>query len=265
MPCPSCGGTRRKAIAPGWWQCSSEVATQAPGPGRGAPPTGRFGPTEIVSASQCGEVYSEASTLEQPPSVPSCSCGTFAIGVCAQCGEPVCGICSGMYSGKREHRLHAEERADAEARAATALERAQEEEEQSRRHGHEEALKATQARIASIGEALGRSRAGGSIRVHDSFRGGGKWRVWPLLQFAPPRRRDRSYSVESQLAEEEPRTVGISDQGELIVISRMSPLFRSRGHGHPIADEWKESLPWEEMLERAEALAERHGAETPAG
>ena len=261
MSCPSCGGSRRKAIAPGWWQCSSEVISESPGPGRGAPQTGEFGPDALISASRCGNVYAEASAPKELPAVPSCSCGTFAIGICVKCGEPVCGICSGVYSGNREHHLHVEERARAKAQTAAALEKAREDEERSRREHREEELKAVQARVASIGKALGRSRAGGSIRVYDQFRKEGKWRVWPLLQSTPPRRRERSYSIEGQIAEEEAQTVGISDQGKLIAIFRRSALFQGRGYGHPLSNEWKESLPWQEMLERAEALGERYGIE----
>jgi hypothetical protein len=117
MACPTCGGSNREAIAPGWWRCRSDVISRIPGPGYGAPPTGQFGPEWIDVAVPCGSTYAEG--IGQGPIAPACSCGTFAIGICEECGEPVCGECSGMYGGKRIHDRHALQRVDAQRQQET--------------------------------------------------------------------------------------------------------------------------------------------------
>lgn len=42
--------------------------------------------------------YQEGATSTRPA---ACVCGTFAIGLCARCGKPVCGTHSGLFSGAR--------------------------------------------------------------------------------------------------------------------------------------------------------------------
>jgi hypothetical protein len=68
----------------------------------------------------------------------SCDCGTFAIGHCAQCNRPVCGIHSGMRWDRRLCREHiqAHETAAAQAKAAA-------EQEAADRAARQEALTAT--------------------------------------------------------------------------------------------------------------------------
>jgi hypothetical protein len=93
VSCPTCGGTRRRTLAPGFFECQSPVTVVQRGPGFGPPPTGQFGPATIMSSTTCGIRYQEGGTVS---GVMLCSsnCGRFSVGLCAHCGQPVCGICS---------------------------------------------------------------------------------------------------------------------------------------------------------------------------
>jgi hypothetical protein len=85
MSCPSCGGEERRALAPGLWLCISQVPVTSGGPGLTDP---RLGPPVIQTMIECGYEYQEGRA-EAPAS--SCACGTFAIGRCQSCDQPVCG------------------------------------------------------------------------------------------------------------------------------------------------------------------------------
>lgn len=105
-----------------------------PGPGYGAPPTGQFGPQFIQSAVRCGTLYLEM-TPAAFPTPPLCDCGTYAIGVCRDCEQPVCGFHSTLYDGVRLHHQHVSEREERkrireEQRAEEARRRAEEEQRQ---------------------------------------------------------------------------------------------------------------------------------------
>src|SRR4051812_49227586 len=95
-------------MAAGWGECLNEVPVQIPGPGWGAPPTGQFGPEFVIRYERCGNIYIEMSAAGPLP--PLCSCGTFAIGICLECGEPACGFHSRLYDGRRLHDQHVMER-----------------------------------------------------------------------------------------------------------------------------------------------------------
>lgn len=65
-------------------------------------------PNVEMSTRQCRYRYHERSHQSPKDGVEigsdmpaSCRCGTFAIGVCARCGEAVCGDCSALDGGKR--------------------------------------------------------------------------------------------------------------------------------------------------------------------
>ena len=97
MACPSCGGTERTAIAPGYFECTTPGITTWVD----MVPDGRGGarPLEQSSTQPCGERYQEGV----PPMAhgDTCECGTFAIGNCQECGTPVCGDHSGLFGGRR--------------------------------------------------------------------------------------------------------------------------------------------------------------------
>ena len=94
MACPSCRGSNRRVIAPGFWEGQSPVAVMVTGPGS----IGRPGPEGLPVPSACGRRYHETpGTAAQS----LCDCGTFAIGLCTQCHRPVCGDCSALHQGSR--------------------------------------------------------------------------------------------------------------------------------------------------------------------
>lgn len=112
MSCPTCSGTTRSPIAPGYWQCQSlrEVRHQGPG----------FhditkGPPVVIEHLPCGTRYHDGPPAD---SAAECSCGTFAIGRCAECRQPVCGLHSGYDDGQLLCLTHLEER---RTRAAALL------------------------------------------------------------------------------------------------------------------------------------------------
>jgi hypothetical protein len=261
MPCPSCGGTAREAIAPGWWRCLSTVTFSGPGPGAGAPPGGRFGPATVSSSSVCGNTYAEAGE-GSPMNTATCSCGTFAIGICTECGEPVCGNCSVVSGGKRIHRTLARKRAAAQADLAAQATRVTEEAREREREEDEAALQAVKDRVFEIGRELGRRRAPGSVKVRLRDKRGmsdkGPWTVWPLMEMTPPMPSsgtDHAY----QGGAPTPRMIGVDANGKLVEIYGRSWLMPDRGHGLPVGRPWMDErdFRWKELLEAAERLAFR--------
>src|ERR1044072_7788989 len=101
MPCPNCGGHDREPIGPGFWRCTSiRVVTREPG-GPGLPDP-RLGPGVLYVQDEvvCRTEYQEGGQGLL------CACQTFAIGRCAECGDPVCGIHSGVLQDVRLCRVH---------------------------------------------------------------------------------------------------------------------------------------------------------------
>jgi hypothetical protein len=125
MACPNCGGTDRRAISPGFWECTSLVYREIP---TGLHPSGKFGPPFQTVAHPCGRRYQDGApggtgTLCQ-------TCTVFAIGICADCGNPQCGNCGRHYRGAflcaqcRQARAAAEQAAAQEAAAEAARKKA---------------------------------------------------------------------------------------------------------------------------------------------
>lgn len=101
------------------------VVERTGGPGLSDP---RLGPPVIDWQRICAVEYQEGATSGAPI---SCACSTFAIGLCAGCSQPVCGIHSGLHpSGRRlcEHcwraadEIAAAEAAEAERKAGETYE-----------------------------------------------------------------------------------------------------------------------------------------------
>lgn len=127
MACPSCSGTQREPIAPGYWRCTSQVAhtTVVGVPVDPADPRSEMRPLEQVSHSPCGYAYQERDG--RMASAQLCRCGMFAIGSCSQCGTFTCGV-HGRLAGERflcsehaaaaEHARQEQQRSEARAQAA---------------------------------------------------------------------------------------------------------------------------------------------------
>ena len=81
MACPVCGGSERRLIAPGYYECQTVTTDQVDA----FTPDG-LQPIPVSRA--CGQRYQEGAGLEGSE---SCRCNTLAIGHCAVCGRPVCG------------------------------------------------------------------------------------------------------------------------------------------------------------------------------
>jgi hypothetical protein len=96
MACPTCGGSQRRALAPGIWVCESPVTELFQMPR----PFDLVGPTPVgASTRTCGVRYQEGPTVtgEAPP---TCACGIFAVGACTECGQPVCVDCLQRVEGR---------------------------------------------------------------------------------------------------------------------------------------------------------------------
>lgn len=91
MECPTCGGTRRKQIAPNYWECRSPIQIPIPGP----PSEGAFA-TQIIE-EPCGHRYSSGAMIVGP----QCLCMTYAIGQCTTCSKHVCGDHSVVAGSRR--------------------------------------------------------------------------------------------------------------------------------------------------------------------
>jgi hypothetical protein len=83
MACPICGGTERRPIALGLWQCDSAVDIPAHGPADGS----LSNPGPAVRFLRCGHKYQDSTAREAHA---ECSCGTVAIGWCLRCWTSVC-------------------------------------------------------------------------------------------------------------------------------------------------------------------------------
>lgn len=125
MACPHCGGMERRAISPGFWECTSMLYGEVP---TGLHPSGRFGPAFQTVAHPCGRRYQDGApggtgTLCQ-------TCTVFAIGICADCGIPQCGNCGRHYRGAflcaqcLQARVAAEQAAAEQAAAGAARQKA---------------------------------------------------------------------------------------------------------------------------------------------
>ena len=91
VSCPRCGGNAYKIISPGYFECTSAILV----PGPVATPQG----TAImpVPALTCGLRYQAGSAGD----ARTCSCGTYAVGLCKDCIDPVCGDHSLMTGNQR--------------------------------------------------------------------------------------------------------------------------------------------------------------------
>jgi len=107
MGCPRCGGSSRRMLAPGYYECTS--ITERPGymPGPGG--TWIPGPERGV----CGHRYQEAVG----PALGQCECGVFAVATCQQCGKPLCGEHMYEWHGRIYCRTDRQELAAADAKA----------------------------------------------------------------------------------------------------------------------------------------------------
>jgi hypothetical protein len=106
MSCPRCGGSSRRMLAPGYYECmsSGEVRAYAPGPDGTVVPY----PRTVV----CGHRYQEGVG----PALGQCDCGVFAVATCQQCGKPLCGNHMHKWHGRIYCRTHREELAAADAK-----------------------------------------------------------------------------------------------------------------------------------------------------
>lgn len=118
MSCPRCGGTSRRSISPGFWECTTVLSQLAPGPGRDHP---ALGPAVVEQQFPCGHRYQDGEQVGAEPC--SSGCGRYAIGHCVDCGSPVCGMCS-PHDGDL---LCVEDRRQREAPARAAREKAERE------------------------------------------------------------------------------------------------------------------------------------------
>ena len=109
-PCATCGATRGQQIAPNFVSCSGEVTSiveeervvaEVPNPadphfGRRVP---QWATITVTRSSPCSSKHHVPMTAGV--SIPRCSCGTFAIGLCAHCEAPICGDDSTRIDGLR--------------------------------------------------------------------------------------------------------------------------------------------------------------------
>jgi hypothetical protein len=107
--CPRCGGRIRHEIAPGWWRCLEEVyiGERVVGEDRGVPVTR---PVTRPVMESCNAEYPEAGDSGVAAAGRLCACGTYPIGVCQECGAPLCGDHSSFEAGRRICTQHVSDR-----------------------------------------------------------------------------------------------------------------------------------------------------------
>ncbi len=144
--CPTCGGVEREPVSPGWWRCTSLITATLEGPGSWNPQV--MLPAAVQNKRLCDTIYVEPDAAA--PSLPACACGTFAVGRCARCSAPVCGIHSGFIDGARLCHIDRQAAERAQERVTAAAAAHAEEERQAR---HRQALAAwADSHRASIAE-----------------------------------------------------------------------------------------------------------------
>ena len=94
VTCPQCQGTAHRLIVPNYLECTSVVMRSAIAP---VGPGGSF--VGVSQPAVCGKRFHSSSSAT--PGLPVCPCGTYSIGVCAECGGRVCGDHSGLVEGRR--------------------------------------------------------------------------------------------------------------------------------------------------------------------
>lgn len=93
MACPKCGGSKRRQIAPGFYECESVISEVRPGympvpePGHGPVREWTIGPTRGERICRHRYQAGEPATA----SAVKCWCGMYAIAECTECGAPLCG------------------------------------------------------------------------------------------------------------------------------------------------------------------------------
>jgi len=97
VACPACGGTQYVAVAPGYVECTSGVVHQH---------------LRFERPRPCGRRYHVGPPTSGSPAAV-CGCGTFAIGLCGECGAGVCGDHSVLRTGRRVCAYHEREREEA--------------------------------------------------------------------------------------------------------------------------------------------------------
>lgn len=102
VTCPTCGGQDREPIAPGYWRCTTVRTVTEANPGAsgfGAPHHVRASiPPTVERRITCNERYYEGAPASD---AALCHCRTYAIGFCTECGDPVCGLHSDLWEGRR--------------------------------------------------------------------------------------------------------------------------------------------------------------------
>lgn len=164
MNCPQCGGSSRRPIAPGYWECTSTSTAVVP---TGLHPSGIHGPTERYVEVGCAHRYQDGRD-EASSHAPVCECGTYAIGECAECDIPVCGDCSGLWGPRRLCSLCFEEQrseqvaAESQRLAAQAEAKAAVESAEAQKHAALVSARVARAggsaAIAEAAERLSRTR-----------------------------------------------------------------------------------------------------------
>lgn len=133
MPCPKCEGSERKAIALGYWQCTSQVETIreffAPIDAQGS-----MRPFYDKQLQACGNEYQEATAQMAGQKLIECWCGLYSIGKCRTCKSPLCGRHGNETSGGFLCEKHTSELAENQRleQAAEAQRQARAKEEQQR-------------------------------------------------------------------------------------------------------------------------------------
>lgn len=111
MACPTCGGTNRSLIAPGYYQCRSIIRwstrTWVPAPGYLPGPGVPMAPIDTWHERACTDQYQEGDAVTAQ--LPLCACFTYAVGICADCKNPVCGVHSELVGDLRRCFQHSAE------------------------------------------------------------------------------------------------------------------------------------------------------------
>jgi hypothetical protein len=139
MQCPRCSGVAVATLAPGYFECQSQVRVRETRPMQNPANPAEMLPVIEERLVLCGHRFQTG----EGASAATCACGVFSIGVCGDCGATVCGLHSGQADGKLRCTKHFNERAEAARRAS------EESKERTERAAIEQSISDIQAILTS--------------------------------------------------------------------------------------------------------------------
>ena len=121
--CPSCGGSRVKTLAPGYFRCEAILERQDWDGG--------------LIREECGHEFHMTLSSPEAEDRPLCDCGILAIGRCIECGTWLCGAHGELVNERFLCETHLEQlKAEQDRKAAERRQKAAEERQETQKRAN---------------------------------------------------------------------------------------------------------------------------------